>query len=170
MNDQPCGWKLKISPSGGRVNPTPLLRSVNAGPRPGERAALTGTERRRKIHPYAPVRGAHRTRKGGGAAGACPRAPWLPENGRPDRLSLPDAETADLPLHPPLRGGPLFPQELAFSRRTERMERMRQALEVTGLSGRRRSIPRPGTPAERRMVAVLAFSLSRPGGRSPAAG
>lgn len=137
---------------------SPLLRSVNAVLRPGERAALTGPNGAGKSTLMRLCAGLIEPERGAVLLGGVPVGSMAPGE-RAARIGFLFQDAERQIFHSTVAGEVLFSLRNSPLSQDERMERMRQALEVTGLSGKEEKHPLDLNAAERRMVAVASLSV-----------
>lgn len=149
IDDLSFRWKGETSP---------LLLSVNATLRPGERAALTGPNGAGKSTLMRLCAGLLEPEKGAVMLGGDPVGSMAPGE-RAARIGFLFQDAERQIFHSTVAGEVLFSLRKSPLSQDERMERMRQVLEVTGLSGKEEKHPLDLNAAERRMVAVASLSV-----------
>ena len=149
IDDLSFRWKGETSP---------LLRSVNAVLRPGERAALTGPNGAGKSTLMRLCAGLLEPEKGAVLLGGVP-VPSMAPGERAARIGFLFQDAERQIFHSTVAGEVLFSLRNSPLSQNERMERMRQALSATGLSGKEEKHPLDLNAAERRMVAVASLSV-----------
>ena len=149
IDDLSFRWKGETSP---------LLRSLNAVLRPGERAALTGPNGAGKSTLMRLCAGLLEPECGAVLLGGVPVGSMAPGE-RAARIGFLFQDAERQIFHSTVAGEVLFSLRKSALSPDERMERMRQALSATGLSGKEEKHPLDLNAAERRMVAVASLSV-----------
>jgi energy-coupling factor transporter ATP-binding protein EcfA2/energy-coupling factor transporter transmembrane protein EcfT len=149
IDDLSFRWKGETSP---------LLRSVNAVLCPGDRAALTGPNGAGKSTLMRLCAGLLEPEKGAVMLGGVPVGSMAPGE-RAARIGFLFQDAERQIFHSTVAGEVLFSLRKSTLSQEERMERMRQALSATGLSGKEEKHPLDLNAAERRMVAVASLSV-----------
>ncbi len=149
IDDLSFRWKGETSP---------LLRSLNAVLRQGERAALTGPNGAGKSTLMRLCAGLVEPEKGAVLLGGVPVASMAPGE-RAARIGFLFQDAERQIFHSTVAGEVLFSLRNSPLSQDERMERMRLALSATGLSGKEEKHPLDLNAAERRMVAVASLSV-----------